>query len=174
MHGRRPQAALPVVILAGLARLLAGLPAGLLAGSLACAQTLPPPSRTVYKCENEGKVHYSDSPCLGATKLEVEPTRGLDSSTGRVRQGQDVARERTREQMAEALRPLTGMDARQIDQAGRRQLLPPAAQRLCRQLDAQLTLAEARERKAQSAAELKAAQQQLFELRTAFHKGSCL
>jgi hypothetical protein len=34
--------------------------------NLAPAQTLPSPSRTVYKCEHDGKVVYSDAPCPGA------------------------------------------------------------------------------------------------------------
>jgi uncharacterized protein DUF4124 len=50
--------------------------AALLIGA-ASAQTLsplPPPSSTVFKCEADGRTVYSDSPCLGAEKLEIEPT----------------------------------------------------------------------------------------------------
>jgi hypothetical protein len=46
------------------------------------AQSLPAPSRTVYKCEVGGKVTYSDSPCLGATRIDVEPTRGVSKLSG--------------------------------------------------------------------------------------------
>jgi hypothetical protein len=49
----------------------------LLGSTAASAQSLPQPSRTVFKCKKDGKIVYSDSPCLGAEKLEVVPTRGL-------------------------------------------------------------------------------------------------
>lgn len=44
--------------------------------------TLPAPSRTVYKCSVGGKVAYSDEPCVGAQRVNVEPTRGMNKSTG--------------------------------------------------------------------------------------------
>lgn len=50
-----------------------------LGASMALAQSLPPSSRTVFKCEVAGKVVYSDTPCLGASKVDVEPTRGKDA-----------------------------------------------------------------------------------------------
>jgi len=34
------------------------------------------PAKTVFKCEENGKVIYSDSPCLGAKTVDVEPPRG--------------------------------------------------------------------------------------------------
>lgn len=145
----------------------------LLCTSFAVAQGLPPPSRTVYKCEEGGKVHYADSPCLGAKKLEVEPTRGLNKSSGRELQDRDVNNERYRETVANGFKPLTGMDARQLDQFGRRQRLSPEAQRQCRGLDGQLPIAEAAEASAKSGAELKAAQQRLLELRSTYRKLGC-
>lgn len=139
----------------------------------AFAQGLPPPSRTVYKCEDGKQVHYSDSPCLGARKIDVEPTRGLDKSSGQKRQGQDVQKEHQQEAFADALRPLTGMDAPQLDKAGRRQRLSPQAQQQCRIWDQQLPAAEAAERTARTGAELATAQQTLFKLRTAYRKTGC-
>jgi len=44
-------------------------------GMGAWPQNLPPSSRTDFRSEVDGKVTYSDSPCLGARKVEVEPTR---------------------------------------------------------------------------------------------------
>ena len=35
------------------------------------------PSRSVYKCNGNGIPIYSDAPCLGAERLEIEPTRGV-------------------------------------------------------------------------------------------------
>jgi hypothetical protein len=49
--------------------------------------------------------------------------------------GADVRREIQREQMAEALCPLTGMNAKEFDVASRRMKLSPEARRKCRQLD---------------------------------------
>jgi hypothetical protein len=145
----------------------------LLASAGVLAQSLPPPSRTVYKCEVNGKVSYSDSPCLGASKVDAEPTRGLNQSTGRELVGQDVSRERQREQLAEAARPLTGMDAKRFEQAGRRQRLSPEIQRRCLQWEQQIPATEAVEKTARTSAELAAAQQRLFALRSAYRKAGC-
>lgn len=139
----------------------------------ATAQSLPPPSRTVYRCEHEGKVHYSDAPCLGAVKVDVEPTRGLNKATGRELQGADVRNERLNEILADATKPLTGNDARQRAQAIRRQQLSADAQRQCRLLDQQLPDAEAAERIARKGDELAAAQKQLLKLRATYRQLRC-
>ena len=145
----------------------------LLCTTVATGQTLPKASRTVYKCEEGGKVNYSDSPCLGAKKLEVEPTRGLNKSSGREVQGRDVNHERFREAFADGIKPVTGLDAKQLDQAGRRQRLTPETQRQCRALDQQLPMAEAAEAAAKVGAELKAAQKRLLDARTSYRKLGC-
>lgn len=76
---------------------------------------MPPPSHTVRKCEVGGKVHYSDSTCVGAQKVDVTPTRGMNQSTGRELTGWDVRREVFREQWSDAVRPITGMNAQQVE-----------------------------------------------------------
>ncbi|MBI3346243.1 MAG: hypothetical protein HY020_03410 [Burkholderiales bacterium] len=121
----------------------------------------------------DGKVQYADAPCLGARKVDVEPTRGLNQSSGRMAVGKDVSRERQREALAEGIRPVTGMDARQLDRAGRRQRLSPATQRQCLVWDQQIPAAESAEEAARTAADRSAAQQRLLELRTAFRKAGC-
>ena len=108
--------------------------------------TLPQPSRSVYKCTVDGKVSYSDEPCLGAQRLEIEPTRGLNKSTGREMTGKDVGREKHREVMAEALKPLSGMDAKELEVFQRRQLLTPQVRVECGSLDAGIARAEADEK----------------------------
>ena len=142
------------------------------AGSV-LSQGLPPPSRTVYRCEEAGKIRYSDSPCIGARRIDVEPTRGFDRSTGKELVGQDVRTERNREMFAEAIRPLTGMDARQLDKAGRRMKLPPDAQRECQRLDREIPLAEQAERRALQPYALAAARETLHGLRTKFRQSRC-
>lgn len=137
------------------------------------SQSLPPASRTVYKCEQQGRVVYSDSPCLGAQKLEIEPTRGLNASSGRERTGPDVQREKQRELVAEAVRPLTGMEARELDRQGRRMQLPAASQRACRSLDQSIPALEQREMRAPAGTSRQAVQQELLAARAAFRQHRC-
>lgn len=105
--------------------------------AISSAQTLLAPSRSVYKCSANGVTSYSDAPCLGAERLEIEPTRGVGRKEGR-----DVQKERHREMFAEAVQPLTGLDAKQLDVQGRRMKLSPDIQRACRALDEQIPRAE--------------------------------
>jgi hypothetical protein len=139
----------------------------------ASGQGLPPPSRTVYKCEDAGKVHYSDAPCLGAKRIEVQPTRGLNKSTGNELVGRDVMRERQQDGIADALRPLTGKNTQELYRAGRRAQLSTDAQRLCKQLDYEIPHAEATERSSVSGEQLRIAQQHLLELRTSYRENRC-
>ncbi len=140
--------------------------------SSVAAQSLPPPSRTVYKCEDGKKVHYSDSPCLGAKKIDVEPTRGLNKTNGREQVGQDVRREKHNELMAEALRPILNETPEQRATRHKRFKLEPLAKAECAQLDVQIALLEARERSATSET-LTTVQRDLLASRSRFHKLRC-
>jgi hypothetical protein len=155
------------------AALLVGVAFGLAAASLAAqSHKLPPPSRTVYKCVAAGKVTYSDEPCLAAEKLEIEPTRGLDKATGTARVGADVQRERSREQMADALKPITGMDAKSLDTTGRRMKLEPAARSACAALDRRISQGETQER-ATPESQRASVQQQLLGDRQRYRRLGC-
>jgi hypothetical protein len=136
------------------------------------AQQLPPVSRIVFKCQVAGKTVYSDSPCLSARQIDVEPTRGLNQTSGRVRKGADVLHEQGREAFAEAVRPLTGMDAKQLAVAVRRNQLSPEAQRQCPLLDGDLSAAQQDEKTATSS-DLKEVQMKLFLLRKRFQELRC-
>lgn len=136
------------------------------------AQQLPPTSRTVFKCSVAGKVVYSDSPCLGAQRVEIEPTRGLNMSSGREQIGADVRRELQRESFADALRPITGMNAKQFETHGRRMKLKPEAQRECQHLDSRMPAAENEEKHAKQPV-LGDIQEQLFLLRKRFRELGC-
>lgn len=138
----------------------------------ASAQTLPPSSRTVYKCEEGNKVRYSDAPCLGAKKVDVEPTRGLNKSTGRERTGNDVQREKYNELMADAMRPLLNETPEQRAVRHKRFNLEPSAKMECARLDAQIPRLEAEERAAKDET-LKRVQQGLLTSRTRFHQLRC-
>lgn len=143
-----------------------------LVASFASAQTLPPTSRTVYKCEEGNKVRYSDAPCLGAKKVDVEPTRGLNKSTGRERTGNDVQREKFNELMADATRPLLNETPEQRAVRHKRFKLEPSAKMACARLDAQIPRLEAEERSAKDEP-LKQVQQALLTSRTRFHQLRC-
>jgi hypothetical protein len=142
------------------------------ASTQAYSQQLPPTSRSVFKCEVAGKVVYSDAPCLGAQKIDVEPTRGLSKTSGREQVGNDVRREQHREMLAEVIRPLTGMDAKQLDVQGRRMKLSTDAQRECRRLDAEIPVAEKQEKLVKQPA-LADVQAQLFRMRRSFREQGC-
>jgi hypothetical protein len=136
------------------------------------AQNLRPPSRTMYKCKVNGTTTYSDTPCLGATRIEVEPTRGVSRLSGTQRIGSDVAREQWEEGLATALRPISGMDAKQYAVFGRRRQLPVSAQQECRQLDQALPVLEDEEKHAAQPA-LHNVQMRLFQMRRRFSNLHC-
>ncbi|AWG45916.1 MULTISPECIES: hypothetical protein [unclassified Massilia] len=136
------------------------------------AQTLHAPSRTLFKCQDHGKITYSDSPCLGAEKLEVEPTRGVNKLSGKERVGADVRRELNQEMFANAVRPLTGLDAQQFAVQVRRYHLPGSAQQECRRLDQDITTSEYEEKRTAPAA-LRDVQARLFLLRQRFRELRC-
>jgi hypothetical protein len=136
------------------------------------AQKLPPASRTVFKCQEAGKTVYSDAPCLGAKRIDVEPTRGLNKSSGRVQIGADVQHEQYREMVAEAIRPLTGLDAKQLAVRGRRNKLSLEDQMECRVLDGDMSAAQQDEKNA-TQSDLKDVQLKLYQLRKRFHKLGC-
>lgn len=140
--------------------------------SSVAAQSLPPPSRTVYKCEDGKKVHYSDSPCLGAKKVDVEPTRGLNKSTGREQVGQDVQREKNNEMMADALRPILNETPEQRATRHKRFKLEPSAKVECALLDVQIPRLEEQERSA-TGQTLSTIQRNLLDSRTQFHSLRC-
>ncbi len=133
---------------------------------------LPNPSRTVFKCEVNGKVVYSDDPCLGAQRIDVEPTRGLDKSSGRQATGADVRRETTREALVEAFRPVTGLDKSRFDSTARRQNLTASAKTECGDLDGRIADAETLERSA-SVGTRPAVQRDLLGLRKRYRELRC-
>ena len=133
---------------------------------------LPAPSRTVFKCEVAGKVVYSDSPCLGAQKIDVEPTRGLNKSTGRELIGSDVRQEGHRENISAAIQPITGMNSKQFETHGRRMKLSSEVQKECKHLDIKIPIAE-QEEKLSKPDTLAQSQYALFGLRKRFREIKC-
>jgi hypothetical protein len=136
------------------------------------AQKLPQPSRDVFKCIEKGKVVYSDTPCLGASKVNVEPTRGLDSMSGVKKTGADVRRERTHENTAEALRPIFNETAQQRATRHHRFKLSASTKQQCAQLDTRIPALERAERSAQGS-DLAALQQTLLGARQEYRSIGC-
>jgi hypothetical protein len=134
----------------------------------AYSQSLPKPSRTIFKCEANGKIVYSDEPCLGAKRIDAQPTRGADSYSGTRRIGEDVRREQWRESLVGALRPISGVDAQQFDALVRRRGLGANAQQECRQLEREIVQLE----KAETAAN-EALQRELFASRKRYKEIRC-
>ncbi|MEO6033130.1 MAG: hypothetical protein ABIP61_14735 [Burkholderiaceae bacterium] len=110
------------------------------------AQKLPSPSRTVFKCESGEKIVYSDSPCLGAQRLDIEPTRGVNMNPSGKLVGSDVRTEQQNEQVAEALKPIFGESARERAKRHARARLDPEARSACAELDRDIPAAEQQEK----------------------------
>jgi len=146
--------------------------AGASAVSVSPAQTLDK-TRIVYRCEHQGKVTYSDEPCVGARQVDVTPTQGLDMSSGVSRKGADVQHAEHRKRMAEALKPLTGLDAKGLEQSGRRMQLTAEVQQACRQLDQKLPDLTSAEAQAVTKLAKAEAEVRLFRARKAFKDLRC-
>lgn len=118
---------------------------------MAAGQSLPAPTRHIYKCEMAGKVAYSDEPCLGARKLDLVVPRGLNKLSGKERTGADVGNERRRESLAQALRPVTGMSPDRFAVETHRQGLGSYTQAECQALDQSIPRLESLEKTAAGA-----------------------
>ncbi len=120
----------------------------------------------VYRCDQDGRVVFSDEPCLGAKRIEVHPTQGMDKLSGKSRKGEDVRRNEHHRQMDQALRPLHGRTHEEMNVQRRRygNNLTPGEHARCAVMDQQLKTQEAREVGARGEA-LAETQKSLFQLR---------
>jgi hypothetical protein len=86
--------------------------------------------------------------------------------------GNDVRNEQYREMFANAVRPLTGMDAKQLDVEGRRMKLTQDVQLECQRLDVEISVAEKEEKlvKQQALSDVRA---ELFRIRKNYQKKGC-
>jgi hypothetical protein len=151
---------------------MAAMSLSLFCTGISHAQKLPEPARTVYKCTINGKIVYTDDPCPGATKVDVQPTRGMNKATGKELSGADVRRERHNEVMADALRPIINEDATQRETRHRRARLSPKAQAECSKLDGSIQQQEVNERTA-SVQERAGVQADLLRLRMRHRELGC-
>jgi hypothetical protein len=93
---------------------------------------------SVYRCETNGKVSYSDAPCVGARVIDATPTQGVDKMTGQSRKGRDVQRDEFNAAFDNAFRPLHGRSHADMDVMRRRVKLPRGDQAQCANLDDRL------------------------------------
>lgn len=135
-------------------------------------QKSPSPSREVFKCEEGGKVVYSDNPCLGARRVLVEPSRGLDSKSGKKRTGTDVRKENLNAQTAEALSPVFNETAQQRAVRHRRAKLAASAKSECNRLDVRIPQLERTEMSAKGH-DLTVLQQELLGARQQYRFTGC-
>lgn len=138
------------------------------------AQTasLPNATRTVFKCVVDGKASYSDTPCLGAQRIEITPTRGMNKSTGKELSGSDVSRERQSEIFGEAIRPITGLSLEQRAMHSKRFGLSAGAKAECEMLDA-LILKNEKAESYESPKDKSALQSRLLESRMRYRELKC-
>ena len=129
-------------------------------GSVAAQQTSAPnPSRTAYKCVVGKSTVYSEAPCPGAERLELQPGRAVSKSSVKELDGANG-------------RPLTGKSSQELEMVVRRSKLSPGAQTECTSLDTSIPRVEAEERA--TAGEAKAAvQRKLFPLRIRYRELGC-
>ena len=126
------------------------------------------PTRTVFRCEVAGKITYSDALCRGAQRVDVQPTHGLNKSSGTVRVGEDVRVEHTNEAIAEAIRPIAVMSGG----PRARFKLSPSSKAECALLDRRVLSQERVERQLTGRDKV-GAQRDLFESRSRAREIGC-
>lgn len=126
----------------------------------------------MFKCSIGKTVLYTDEPCLGAQRIDVEPTRGVNKYSGKEITGPDVANEKRRESFSAAIKPLTGMSEQQFVVETRRHSLAAAAKSECARLDVSNAQSEADERNA-SVATKPIIQRNLLAQRKRFKELKC-
>lgn len=128
--------------------------------------------KRVYRCETAGRVSYSDSPCVGAQEIDATPTQGMDKMTGKSRKGQDVQRAERNAAFAEAIQPLTGMNADEYWVHHRRFPLSPSDKLECTRLDNRLPALKQAVHAA-AANDLAQAEVDLYKARKRFNDLNC-
>jgi len=138
---------------------------------LAAAPLAAVAQSTVYRCETNGKVTYSDAPCVGAKVIDATPTQGMDKMTGQSRKGAAVQRDERNMVVDNALRPLHGLSHADMNVMRRRVKLPSHDQAQCARLDDRLPVLDADaargagESKARADVDLYKARKQFFDLK---------
>ena len=129
-------------------------------------------AEAVYKCTDNGKVSYSNEPCLGAQRVDTMATRGLDKMSGVQRSGTDVQAEKHNETMERAVQSVIGKNYRR-ERAIQRQYHTAFDKLQCERLDGQIEALEKEESYIKNKVQLEVLQAELFQRRKAFKDLDC-
>ena len=129
-------------------------------------------AEAVYKCTDNGKVSYSNEPCLGAQRVDTMATRGLDKMSGVQRSGTDVQAEKHNETMERAVQSVIGKNYRR-ERAIKRQYHTAFDKLQCERLDGQIEALEKEESFIKNKVQLEILQAELFQRRKAFKDLDC-
>jgi len=140
--------------------------------ALVCCAAPAFAQKSVYRCETAGRVSYSDAPCVGATEIDATPTQGMDKMTGKSRKGNDVQRAERNAAFAEAIQPLSGMNADEYRVYQHRFKLSPADKLECARLDNRLPALN-KSVQAAAAHDLAQAEVDLYKARKRFNDLNC-
>ena len=142
----------------------------------AVAQSAPTASRSAFKCKVDGKIVYSDEPCLGAEKIDFEPSKNANVTPRTVRSSDtrrpQPQREPEKEANAENRHALTDAEPAPAEAVSGRARLSSTSQRECRDLESGIARLE-REEKEATKPELPRVQSQLFSKRKRFVDLGC-
>lgn len=129
-------------------------------------------AEAVYKCTDNGKVSYSNEPCLGAQRVDTMATRGLDKMSGVQRSGNAVQAEKNNEAIERAMQSVVGKNYRR-DRAIKRQYHSAFDKLQCERLDGQIEALEKEESYIKNKVQLEVLQAELFQRRKAFKDLDC-
>ncbi|MBX9935734.1 MAG: DUF4124 domain-containing protein [Burkholderiaceae bacterium] len=95
-------------------------------------------SQPIYRCEYQGKIGYSDEPCMNAKVVDVLPTEGAHSLSGKKTSNARSRQEETRKMIDNILMPVTGLTHEQMKVERRRMKLPAQDKFECTWLDTKI------------------------------------
>ncbi|WP_232080737.1 DUF4124 domain-containing protein [Variovorax sp. SRS16] len=145
----------------------------LLVAALFAALVLPVSAQPkVYRCETNGRVAYSDAPCVGAKPVDVTPTQGMDRMGGQSRKGREVQNDEFNSIFDSATGPLHGRSHEDMNVMRRRVKLPTSDQTQCTRLDGELPQIEEVAARATGAAKAQA-DVDLYKARKRFFDLKC-
>ena len=106
---------------------------------------VPALGQPIYRCEYQGKIGYSDEPCMNAKVVDVLPTEGAHSLSGKKTSNAGSRQEETRKIIDNALMPITGLTHEQMKVERRRMKLPAQDKFECVWLDTKINAKNADE-----------------------------
>lgn len=106
---------------------------------------VPALGQPIYRCEYQGKIGYSDEPCMNAKVVDVLPTDGAHSFSGKRTSNAGSRRAEFQKAMDEALMPLTGLTHEQMKVERRRMKLSGQDKIECAWLDTRINAKSANE-----------------------------